>query len=209
LYPPAAEKKLRRGLQTGEGKMNYRKGNSNDLKALKNLAIKSWRQFQNELTPENWKKLENNLSNDKTYIDLLENSYNIICINDSEEIIGMSFLVPKGNPTDLFDKDWCYIRYVTVDPNYCGQGIGRHLTEKLIQYAKDNGEKTIALHTSEMMNKARHIYESLGFTILKEIEPRFDKKYWIYTLEVNPKRVLHPLVVKKHLFSRKGLSLSQ
>ena len=54
-----------------------------------------------------------------------------------------------------------------------------------IDIANRNGEKTIALHTSEMMDKARHIYESLGFTILREIDQRLGKRYWLYTLEIN------------------------
>ncbi|MDX2173612.1 MAG: hypothetical protein SFY56_10845 [Bacteroidota bacterium] len=32
-----------------------------------------------------------------------------------------------------------------------------------IAHAKQNNEKTIALHTSEFMDAARHIYEGLGF----------------------------------------------
>ena len=96
----------------------------------------------------------------------------------------MAFLVPHGNPTEIYDENWCYIRFVSVDPEFGGKGIGRQLTENCIQIAIDNKEQTIALHTSEMMNTARHIYESLGFKILKEIEPRLGKKYWLYTLDI-------------------------
>ena len=37
--------------------MNYRKGNINDLNAIKKLAIKSWSEFKSELTDENWQDL--------------------------------------------------------------------------------------------------------------------------------------------------------
>lgn len=161
--------------------MIYRQGTRSDLTGLKNLALKSWAQFQNELTDGNWQKLRNTLDDDTTFTDLLEKSFCFVCTNDIEEIIGMSFLVSSGNPTEIYDKSWCYIRYVTVDPDFGGQGIGRKLTEKCIEYSIKNGERTIALHTSEMMHSARHIYESLGFTILKQIEPRQGKKYWLYT----------------------------
>jgi len=164
--------------------MIYRKGSINDLNELKKLAIETWSQYKHELTRENWETLKGILSNDKTWVEVLTNSYSVVCVNEVNEIVGMSFLVPQGNPTELFDKNWCYLRFVTVDRNFTGQGIGRHLTEKCIQHARETGEKTIALHTSEMMNSARHIYESLGFTILKELEPRLGKKYWLYTLEL-------------------------
>ncbi len=164
--------------------MTYRQGNINDLILLKNLAIKSWKHFESELTVENWQKLKASLLTDKTFLELLELSYCLVCENDEKEIIGMSFLVPQGNPTEIYDEKWCYIRFVSVDPEFGGQGIGRQLTERCIQFAKDNKEQTIALHTSEMMNKARHIYESLGFKILKELDPRLGKKYWLYTLDI-------------------------
>lgn len=96
----------------------------------------------------------------------------------------MAYLVSKGNPTDIFDKDWCYIRMVGVDPKYSGNGIGKKLTQMCIEYAKKNNEQIIALHTSEFMNKARHIYEKIGFKVIKELAPRYGKKYWLYILDI-------------------------
>ena len=164
--------------------MNYRQGNYNDIEQLRLLAIKSWGHFKDELTNENWQKLFDNLNNKDTYMALLNSSYCLVCETNDKKIIGMAFLVSNGHPTDIYDEKWCYIRFVSVNPEYGGQGIGRELTTRCIEIAKNNNEQTIALHTSEMMNTARHIYESLGFRILKEIEPRLGKKYWLYTLEI-------------------------
>ena len=162
----------------------YRQGTLNDLDSLKNLAIKSWRQFEEKLTDPNWKTLYKNLSDDKTYTELLDNSACIVCTVGLDKIVGMAFLVPSGNPTDIYDTSWSYIRFVSVDPNFGGQGIGRKLTTMCIDTAKQNGEQIIALHTSELMDKARHIYESIGFTILKEIDQRLGKRYWVYKLDL-------------------------
>jgi ribosomal protein S18 acetylase RimI-like enzyme len=63
-------------------------------------------------------------------------------------------------------------------------GIATALTKMCIDRARALNEKTIALHTSEMMDAARHIYEKIGFTILQEIPPRLGKKYWLYTMEL-------------------------
>lgn len=164
--------------------LTYREGTIEDLKGLKNLAIKSWKQFQPHLTSENWTKLFNSLSDDKTYTELLQISKCIICLCEQEIIIGMAFLVPSGNPTEIYSKEWSYIRFLTVDPHYGGQGIGRKLTAMCIEAARQNNEKTIALHTSELMHNARHIYESLGFKIVKEIDQRMGKRYWLYSLDL-------------------------
>ncbi len=168
--------------------LTYRNGTIKDLQELKNLAIKSWSPFQKELTAENWAKLENTISDLKTYETLLVQSTGLVCI-ENDTIIGMAFLVPKGNPTDIYLAEWSYIRFVSVDPEYGGQGIGRKLTTMCIDLAKQNGEKTIALHTSEIMDKARHIYESLGFKIVREIDPRLGKRYWLYKLDLGENSV--------------------
>ena len=162
----------------------YRQGTIYDLDELKNLALKSWGQFQSKLTNDNWAKLYNSLADDKTYLELLDKSDCIVCTADNDKIIGMAFLVPNGHPTDIYDKTWSYIRFVSVDPSFGGQGIGRQLTIKCIEAAKKSGEKVIALHTSELMDKARHIYETLGFKILKEIDQRLGKRYWLYKLDL-------------------------
>lgn len=162
--------------------MKYRLADTTDIPSLKTVALKAWSGFENELAPENWARLKGNLQNNKTYEDLLVKGPGFVCVNEDDKIIGMSFLIPSGEATELFDESWCSIRFVSVDPDYKGMGIGKTLTQKCIEAATLNGEKIIALHTSEMMHAARHIYESLGFEILKEIGPRLGKRYWIYLL---------------------------
>jgi len=163
----------------------YRQGTKDDLQSLKRLAIKSWTPFQKQLTGENWNSLNQTISNDKTYEELINQSTCIVCVADNNNIIGMAFIVPNGNPTEIYLKEWSYIRFVSVDPEFEGKGIGRKLTTMCIDKAKEDGEKTIALHTSEIMNNARHIYESLGFEILREIDQRLGMRYWLYKLDLN------------------------
>jgi GNAT superfamily N-acetyltransferase len=159
---------------------SIRNGNIHDLNSVKRLGQTTWKQFEKYLTLENWNKLSNNTSDENLYKDLLLNSTSFICENETGEIIGMSFLVASGNPTEIYNHEQCYIRFVTVSDEYKGLKIGQKLTEACIEFAKKNGEKKIALHTSEFMDKARYIYEKLGFIITKEIEPRYGKKYWLY-----------------------------
>jgi ribosomal protein S18 acetylase RimI-like enzyme len=125
------------------------------------------------------------ISSHKSYSNLLETSECIVCENESKEVVGMAFLVPNGNPSEIYDEKWCHLRFVSVDPNYRGNGIGKKLTELCIESAIENKEQTMALHTSEIMGSARRIYEKMGFEILKEIEPRFGVRYWLYTFELS------------------------
>ena len=160
----------------------YRNATIADQEQLKIIGLNSFGQFKDQLTPDNWKKLETYLIGENTYPDLLANSTCFVCEYD-KKIVGMAFFISHGNPTDIFQEDWSYLRMVGVHNDYSGKGIGRQLIEICIDYARKTGEKNIALHTSEFMDAARHIYESMGFIRVREIEPRFDKKYWLYLLE--------------------------
>jgi ribosomal protein S18 acetylase RimI-like enzyme len=164
----------------------YRSGNKNDLAAFKSLAVRSWQQFKSELTPDNWQRLLNTLTDDEVYEKMIDSSICIVSTtNEDTQLIGMAFLVPRGNPTDIYDKDWSYIRLLTVDPDFSGQGVGRKLTALCVEAARQNNESVVALHTSELMDKARRIYEGAGFKVAKELDQRLGKRYWLYMLELN------------------------
>lgn len=164
----------------------YREGTLNDIEQLQQLGIIAYSQFQNDLTTENWNTFNSNLQDKQKFIDIIKIAKCFVCVLNNE-IIGVAYIIPSGNPTNLFQSDWSYIRMVAVNPKYQGNGIAKNLTSMCIDFAKRNGEKIIALHTSEFMNAARHIYESLGFRKLKEIPPLFGKKYWLYTYTLSYK----------------------
>ena len=160
-----------------------RQATAGDAVSLQNLAANTWRQFESVIGADSWTFLSAAL--DKVnYAALIDSAYGVL-VEDAGRIVGMAFLVPSGNPTDIFSADWCYVRMVTVDAAYNGQGIGRRLMELCVARAKTDHEKVIALHTSEFMNAARRIYESIGFRIERELEPRFGKRYWLYTMNLH------------------------
>ena len=171
-------------MSTSQNNFTYRNITINDAQQLKQLGIISYGQFVNILEPQHFDILNGFLHDDDKLTQLINNSTGFACLHNNQ-IIGMAYIIPSGNPWDIFKAEWSYIRMVGVNPAYGGQGIAKALTSMCINHAVKTNEKIIALHTSEFMNAARHIYESLGFKILQPIEPRFGKKYWLYTLNIN------------------------
>lgn len=161
----------------------FRNANVNDIGNLQLIGLNSFGNFKNQLTEENWEKLKKYLTGKNTYPELLGQSTCFVC-EHADEIIGMAFLIPRGNPTEVFQEDWSYLRMVGVDAAYTGKGIGRRLIEICIDHARKTGETAIALHTSEFMDAARHLYESMGFNKVKELPSRLGKRYWLYLLEL-------------------------
>jgi ribosomal protein S18 acetylase RimI-like enzyme len=162
--------------------LNYRKGHIEDKDKLQALGILSYSQHQHAMTLENWHKYNSFMSNPETFTYLMNTSTCFLCEYENE-IIGMAFLVSNGHPTEMFEAKWSYIRMVGVNPSFGGKGIAKKLTQMCIDYAIETNENFVALHTSEFMNAARHIYESFGFQVVRELS-RYDKKYWIYLLEL-------------------------
>jgi ribosomal protein S18 acetylase RimI-like enzyme len=162
---------------------NYRVAHNHELPVLQELGIASYSEYEKVLEPQHWQTFKNNLQNRETWTSLLASSTPFVCENNNT-IVGMAFLVPRGNDNDIYPADTSCIRLLAVHPAYTGKGIARKLTAMCIDEARNTGEKTVMLHTSEFMDAARHIYESLGFKIVKEIPPRFGKRYWLYKLDL-------------------------
>ncbi len=163
--------------------LTYRTGTLADAEALQALGLRSYARYRSALTPANWKKFHAFMPAPDTYTQLVHSSTCFVCERDAG-IVGMAFLVPNGRPTDLFDAAWSYIRMLGVDPNFTENGIAKRLTAMCINHAHRTGERYIALHTSEFMDAARHIYEGFGFKVVRSLE-RYDKPYWIYLLDLN------------------------
>lgn len=161
----------------------YRKATLDDLEGIRVLNIKAYSQFKDVLTPDNWEKLRHNMEDTDALRDTLSKSTTFIC-EAGGEMVGVISIMPKGNPTAIYPDDWAYIRRLGVSPEHRGLGIARQLMILCIDHAREQNEHILALHTSEMMAPARALYEALGFTIVRELDPIFGTKYWLYKLNL-------------------------
>lgn len=171
-------------MKTTSYSLQYRLATIDDIPQIRELGVLAYGQIANQLSAENWEKMKTGISNDNMWHDLLGKGTGFLCCKDGGELVGMAFLISSGNPWDVFPENWCYLRMVGVHPQYGGMGIAQTLTQQCIQVARNNGESIIALHTSEVMNAARHIYEKLGFEIVKEIASRYEIRYWLYKMSL-------------------------
>lgn len=150
-----------------------------DIDALQQLAYKAYAVYEQVLDAHHWETLKANLNNLVSLRELRNKSTLLSCTLDGK-LVGAAYLVPSGNPTPVYGNHQCYIRVLGVDPEYSGHGIARMLTEMSITQARHNGETEIGLHTSEFMDAARYLYENIGFKKVREIDPVFGKRYWLY-----------------------------
>lgn len=163
--------------------LQYRNATSADTPQLKELGWLAYSQYTPLMTAEHATQMHTNIYSDEMWKKILEQGTGFVAELDGI-ITGMAFIIPSGNESEIFSTEWAHIRMVGVHPAHQGRGIARHLMHLCIDHARANGEKILALHTSEPMEAARYIYAQMGFTAHHDIPDRMGLKYKVYTLEL-------------------------
>jgi predicted N-acetyltransferase YhbS len=148
-----------------------------DFAAVDELIAAAYGEFATALTADNWERMRLGLRGAAT---ALPGTVKLVAEIDGR-LAGFVIYRPAHVPDGpAVPQEWPAIRLLSVAPWARGQGIGRVLTEACIDLARQHGAAVIGLHTSEIMNVARPMYERMGFEIVCELEPRFGVRYWLY-----------------------------
>jgi GNAT superfamily N-acetyltransferase len=65
-------------------------------------------------------------------------------------------------------NEGAHLRWFIISDALRGKGVGRQLINRSIDFCKSKGYKKIYLWTFEGLNAARHLYEDVGFRLIKE-----------------------------------------
>jgi len=147
----------------------YRTASEKDVAILQDLGMAAYGRLKNQMTPANWEKMRGSITSKENIPKLITIGFGFVC-EKNHHIVGMAFLVPSGNPNQTYSKKTSYIRMVGVHPDAGGKGIAQNLTRLCLEKAKALGEKTISLHSAQVMYAARYIYEKLGFQPIRPLD---------------------------------------
>lgn len=159
-------------------RVEVRDATERDMDEVRRVSLAAHREYAEVLEPTAWEKLEGGVSN----VAALAEGGEVIVAESEGGIVGSVVYFPPGSSSlGIFEPGWAAIRMLSVDPDHRGRGLGRLLSEECARRARTDCAERVALHTGEQMAAARRLYGRIGFEVLREIEPRFGFRYWIYT----------------------------
>ena len=155
---------------------DYQRSDGGELNAVARL---SFAEYCDEF--EDWPTLHEQFAR---MSDLAKDGHIIVAVDDEVVVGGVCYVGPHAPRFPCFEPEWAVIRSLVVRPDYRRRGIGTKLTEMCIDKAKQDGCRTIALHTTPVMAKALRIYEKLGFTKVTDLGLVHSAEYFVYCKEL-------------------------
>lgn len=80
----------------------------------------------------------------------------------------MKYYGSGGTATSL--QNTSGLRLLAVNPSARGNGVGRALTNKCVELARQKQQNQVVLHTTQYMKSAWTLYESMGFKRFEEAD---------------------------------------
>lgn len=92
-----------------------------------------------------------------------------VAIGEEGRVLGYAFcqLTEHRNDSALCDGCSLYLDDLCVDSSLRGQGIGQHLFDHVVAFAKQKGCHNLDLNVWEFNDAARHFYEKQGMHLKK------------------------------------------
>lgn len=138
-----------------------RNARPDELDEVSLLLRDSYRQYEHFIRPEAWKLYLEDITDVKSRLD----ESDLIVAELDRRLAGCVTLYLDGSHSfpEAWPKGWAVVRLLAVHPEYQGQGIGRALMEDCIRRCRQSKVAVIGLHTTEVMDIARKMYERMGF----------------------------------------------
>lgn len=154
---------MRNNLQIRDARLD-------ELDGVANLIRDAYVEYKDSFSPSAWESYLEDIMDVRGRLPVSE----LIVAQDNGQLVGAVTLYVKAQRFSLegWPVDWASIRLLAVRPRCRGRGVGRSLMEECVLRCHEQGVATIGLHTSELMDVARRMYERIGFRRVPEFDFR-------------------------------------
>lgn len=143
-----------------------RHAHSDELGKVSLLLRDAYRQYENFIRPDAWKQYLEDITDVRSRLDESE----LIVAELKHRLVGCVTLYLDGSKSfpEAWPRGWAVVRLLAVHPEYRGQCIGHALMEECTRRCCEAKVVSIGLHTTEVMDIARQMYERMGFVRFPE-----------------------------------------
>ncbi len=141
-----------------------------DREAERLVTLAAYEEYAKRMPPVFWESYRKNMVES---LDEKGPAQHIVA-ESAGKIVGSVLLYPAGASAYGADVDeraaLPEMRLLAVHPAMRGQGIGTALTRECVQRAQRAGASALGLHTTDLMQTARQMYERMGFVHAPELD---------------------------------------
>ncbi len=148
--------------------VSLREARSDELDAIGEMMVAAYAEFMPANPPPQWRAYEDEIRDVRRRLA----DATLIVAEDTGRLAGAVTYYPEATKetNTAWPTSWAVFRLLAVHPAARGRGIGRLLTEECIRRARAAGGVAIGLHTTQLMNVARAMYERMGFVRVPELD---------------------------------------
>ena len=138
-----------------------------ELDQVSQLLKDSYLQYAHSIPSSRWEYYLEDMTDVRSRLEVAD----LIVAEIDARLAGTVTLYLEGTSShESWPQGWAVIRLLAVHPSYRNKGIGRALMDECIRRCREKGITTIGLHTTELMNVARRMYEKMGFVRVPEFD---------------------------------------
>lgn len=164
--------------------LKIRDARPEEMDEVSQLLKEAYRQYEKFMPPDRWAAYLENIMDVRSRLGAAE----LIVAEVNGRLAGAVtlYLEAASSSEEGWPQGWAGIRLLAVHPAYRSQGIGRALMEECIRRSREKSISTIGLHTTELMDVARKMYERMGFRRAPEYDfhPAPEITVMAYRLEI-------------------------
>jgi ribosomal protein S18 acetylase RimI-like enzyme len=137
-----------------------------ELNEVSVLLGDAYKQYENLIRPEAWEHYQKDIIDVCSRLD----ESDLIVAELEGRLVGCVTLYLDAARTmpEVWPAGSAVIRLLAVHPAYRNRGIGRALMEACISRCRQAKIGSIGLHTTEIMDVAKKLYERMGFIRMPE-----------------------------------------